>query len=196
MQILRPQLIAVATLLIIAGSADVAFAQGYQVSGTVSAADATPLAEVSVRLKGMNVVCVTPSSGAYQLTALNAADTLVFTKFGFDPVQVPITTVDGPVTSSSNIIHVALRPQANEPRPAARQDPRPGTPASNQVVSPEPVYLIDGVISDSDTFNALSPYVIETVRLLRDEFSLQQLGEAGRNGAVVVTTKPECEPAP
>jgi hypothetical protein len=198
MQILRPQLIAVATVLIIAGSADVAFAQGYQVSGTVSAADATPLAEVSVRLKRMNVGCVTTLSGAYQLTARNAADTLVFTKRGFDPVQVPITTVDDLVTSSRNIIHVALRPQVIEPRPAVTgQDTRPGAPAALQIRNQgEPLYLIDGVLSDSASFNALSPHVIETVSLMRNEASLQRFGEAGRNGVVVITTKPECEPAP
>jgi hypothetical protein len=197
MQILRPQLIAVATVLIIAGSADVAFAQGYQVSGTVSAADATPLAEVSVRLKRMNVGCVTTLSGAYQLTARNAADTLVFTKRGFDPVQVPITTVDDLVTSSRNIIHVALRPQVIEPRPAVRQDTRPGTPVTIRNQG-DPLYLIDGVVGDAADFNALSPDVIETIRLVRDPAYFQWLGVTGRNAtaAIVVTTKPECVPAP
>jgi hypothetical protein len=60
------------------------------------------------------------------------------------------------------------------------------------------VYLIDGVISDSDTFNALSPFIIETIRLERDPAYFQWLGVTGRNAtaAIVVTTKPECEPAP
>lgn len=200
MQILRSQWIAVGTLLVIAGTADLASAQGFQVSGTVSAADATPLAEVSVRLNGTSVVCVTPSSGSYQLTARNAADTLVFRKSGFDPVEVPITTVDDLVTSSRSVVHVTLHPQANVPRSAeTSQDTRPGTPAAVQIRNQgEPLYLIDGVVSDAEAFNALSPNVIETIRPVRDAAELQRLGEAGRNAtaAIVVTTKPECEPAP
>jgi hypothetical protein len=198
MKLLRPFSYFASTLLFIAGSAEFAIAQGFQVSGTVTnSVDGTSLAGVSVQVKGTNIGFLTNMSGDYQIQARSAADTLVFTRLGSATVHVPITTVEGPITSSRNVINVCLQPQMSEPGRVFFMcpDTRPATVVVNRNSPPPPLYLIDGVIADSDTFNALSPEMIESVRLVRGD-ALAQFGDAGRNGVVEVTTKDNVQRAP
>ena len=52
-----------------------------------------------------------------------------------------------------------------------------------------PIYVIDGVISDSWDFNTLNPNDIESLSILKDAASLAVYGSRAANGIVMVKTK-------
>lgn len=52
----------------------------------------------------------------------------------------------------------------------------------------DPLYVINGVISDAETFKQISPNSIKSVDVLKEESALIY-GNRGRNGVVVVSTK-------
>ena len=58
----------------------------------------------------------------------------------------------------------------------------------------DPLFLIDGFISQRADFDALSPDEIENITILRDIASTAQYGVRGSNGVVLVTTKSGGEP--
>jgi hypothetical protein len=123
---------------------------------------------------------------------------------GFYSIQVPIIsvvgirsspliTLVGPVESGRNVINVSLQPLTNEPgRMVVRLESRSGGVVANIEYDsrPGPLYLLDGVVVDAGTFNALNPQTIESVRVLRGA-DVTRFGEAARNGVIEVITRSE-----
>ncbi len=54
---------------------------------------------------------------------------------------------------------------------------------------PEVLYVIDGVIRDKQFLNTMQPGNIERIDVLKDEKAINEYGEKGRNGVVLITTK-------
>jgi len=59
-----------------------------------------------------------------------------------------------------------------------------------------PLYVIDGIQSDQQTFNSLSPFDIQKITVLKDASSVAIYGAQGANGVVIVTTKHPTNGAP
>ncbi len=59
-----------------------------------------------------------------------------------------------------------------------------------------PLYVIDGIQSDATTFNALSPYDVQDITVLKDASSIAIYGAKAANGVVVVTTRKALTGAP
>jgi hypothetical protein len=205
MRLFRPVFCLVAALLVTAGAADMALTQEYQISGAISSAsDGSPLVGASVEVKGSSTRALTSATGAYEITDRIAGDTLVFSMPGFYSIQVPIIrvvgirsspliTLVGPVESGRNVINVSLQPLTNEPgRMVVRLESRSGGVVANIEYDsrPGPLYLLDGVVVDAGTFNALNPQTIESVRVLRGA-DVTRFGEAARNGVIEVITRSE-----
>ncbi|GJH39672.1 SusC/RagA family TonB-linked outer membrane protein [Capnocytophaga sp. HP1101] len=55
--------------------------------------------------------------------------------------------------------------------------------------SQEPLVVVDGIQSSMDAVNAMDPYEIESINLLKDASATAVYGVKGANGVVVVTTK-------
>lgn len=53
----------------------------------------------------------------------------------------------------------------------------------------DPLYVIDGIQGNVNQFNAISPYDIETVTVLKDASSTAIYGANAANGVIIVTTK-------
>ena len=53
----------------------------------------------------------------------------------------------------------------------------------------EPLYVIDGIVSDKFTFDGLGPTEVESVTILKDGASAAIYGSRAANGVVLVTTK-------
>ncbi|HEY8660615.1 MAG TPA: TonB-dependent receptor [Hanamia sp.] len=60
----------------------------------------------------------------------------------------------------------------------------------------DPLYVIDGVVSDKFSFDGLSPNEIDNVTVLKDGASAAIYGSRAANGVVLVTTKRGTEGAP
>ncbi|MGV3684664.1 MAG: TonB-dependent receptor [Daejeonella sp.] len=52
-----------------------------------------------------------------------------------------------------------------------------------------PLYVIDGIQSDQNTFNSLSPFDIQDISVLKDASSVAIYGSQGANGVVIITTR-------
>lgn len=52
-----------------------------------------------------------------------------------------------------------------------------------------PLYVIDGIQSDVATFNALSPFDVQDITVLKDASSVAIYGAQGANGVVIITTR-------
>lgn len=52
-----------------------------------------------------------------------------------------------------------------------------------------PLYVIDGIQSNSGVFNSLSPYDIQDITVLKDAASVAIYGAQGANGVVIITTR-------
>ncbi|WP_315821564.1 SusC/RagA family TonB-linked outer membrane protein [Paraflavitalea speifideaquila] len=52
-----------------------------------------------------------------------------------------------------------------------------------------PLYVIDGIQSDANVFNSLSPYDIQDITVLKDAASVAIYGAQGANGVVMITTR-------
>lgn len=53
----------------------------------------------------------------------------------------------------------------------------------------DPLYVIDGFPSNSDTFRSINPNDIESLQVLKDATSIAEYGNRGSNGVVVIKTK-------
>ncbi len=53
----------------------------------------------------------------------------------------------------------------------------------------DPLYVIDGFPSNSDSFRSLNPNDVESMEILKDASAIAQFGNRGSNGVVVIKTK-------
>ena len=53
----------------------------------------------------------------------------------------------------------------------------------------DPLYVIDGFPSNSDSFRSLNPNDIESMQVLKDAVSISEYGNRGSNGVVVIKTR-------
>ncbi len=67
-----------------------AYAQAQAVRGTVKDQAGKPLAGVTVTVKGKNAGTTSSAAGAYSITAVAAADTLVFNLIGYSSISIPV----------------------------------------------------------------------------------------------------------
>lgn len=52
-----------------------------------------------------------------------------------------------------------------------------------------PLFVIDGLVADGESFNKLNPMDIENISILKDAGTAAIYGSRSSNGVVVVTTK-------
>ena len=55
--------------------------------------------------------------------------------------------------------------------------------------SSDPLYVIDGFPSNSDSFAAINPNDIESLSVLKDASAISEYGSRGSNGVILITTK-------
>jgi len=53
----------------------------------------------------------------------------------------------------------------------------------------EPLYVVDGFVSDADILNSINPNDIESIDILKDASAISIYGARGSNGVVLITTK-------
>src|SRR5260221_12431197 len=53
----------------------------------------------------------------------------------------------------------------------------------------DPLYVIEGIQGNSNQFNAISPYDVESITVLKDASSTAIYGANAANGVVIVTTR-------
>lgn len=53
----------------------------------------------------------------------------------------------------------------------------------------KPLYVVDGVLTDAETFSQIPPETIKNVNILKDASATSLYGSGGKNGVIVVTTK-------
>ncbi len=53
----------------------------------------------------------------------------------------------------------------------------------------DPLYVIDGFPSNSDSFRSINPNDIESMEVLKDAIALAQFGNRGANGVIIIKTK-------
>lgn len=60
---------------------------------------------------------------------------------------------------------------------------------SGKLISPEPLYLINGKIVDKSDFNNIDPRSIQSIEVLKANKALETFGQDGKNGVIKVTMK-------
>ena len=63
------------------------------------------------------------------------------------------------------------------------------TSGSIRTFGPEPLYVIDSVMSTGADLQKLSPAAIESATVLKDASARAMFGEKGKNGLVIITKK-------
>jgi hypothetical protein len=81
------------------------FAQNFPVTGKITGADGQPLAGVTVKVKGTNLVAQTNADGTFQINTPSANSVLVVSYVGFTEQQVQV--------GNKNQISVAMTPLQN-----------------------------------------------------------------------------------
>lgn len=87
----------------------------------------------------------------------------------------------------------ACKRQTPPPPPAAAAETAPAAPplfAQGQGSGSGPLYVVDGVIVENPSLGDIEALEIETMEVVTGTAAVARYGERGKNGAMVITTKP------
>ena len=147
-----------------------------QVSGTVTnAKDGKPMPGVAVIVKEKNIGAVTDLNGKYLLNVPSDA-ILLFSFVGMTTQEIAV--------GNRQVIDVVMEMLTE----TESQDKiltinsiidRPGVGT--------PLYIVDG--QEVSDISSISPAIIESISILKDQSAIAAYGEKGKNGMVIITTK-------
>lgn len=165
------------------------------VKGVVHAADGSPLEGAAVVINGTTTGTITDAEGRFTLEDVPDDGVLVISYVGFETVSV-LTSGQAEIIISMKkrnvemgTVEVTPVPAPPPPPPAKSTTPPPPPPKDLVDGSmPDPLYVIDGVISDKD-LSDISPDDIQTIEVLKGESAVTIYGEKGRNGVIAITMK-------
>jgi len=155
--------------------ANSASVEDIQVSGFVTnAKDGKQIAGVAVRIKDGNTGSVSDMNGKYTLKVPSNA-ILLFSFVGMATKEIAV--------NNQQVINVVLD---------ADGQPATGTEWFTQLqntstIGANPLIIIDG--KEGGDLQSIAPANIATISILKDHYAIEQYGEKGKNGVVIVTTK-------
>jgi len=191
------------------------------------------LSEVTVRVKRSSGRAASDAAGRYTIDVPSLQDTLLFSRIGYKPQQVPIdgrtevdvqlavlpVEVEGlvvtgyrvqerravtgsvasvggadfgdvPVDNLSNALAGRLAGAT-----ITQNAGTPGRESSIRIRAPgtfnniDPLYVIDGVVSDKFAFDGLNPGDVDNISVLKDGATAALYGSRAANGVILVTTR-------
>lgn len=173
------------------------------VKGTVYNEKGAPLPRVAVIVNGSNgsIGTITNEAGEFELKGITQNENIVFSYVGYQsavvkaeagrqmiinmtPANIAIdqVTVTGHENNSAqSSLGSTIKIQANSPLKFRNAD---GSSA-------QPLFVIDGVITDHANINNISPETVESISILKDASATALYGEKGKNGVILITKKKE-----
>lgn len=147
--------------------------------GIVVREDGIPLQGAAVVLKGTTIGTLSDQQGRFSLDKVPSDGLLVISFVGFDTKVVePVFGYDMVVKMLRAII-VTDTVEIAPPPP-----PPPPVPSGSE----EPLYVIDGEISDRGHLD-ITPESVESINVLKGESAIAMYGDKGKNGVILITMK-------
>ncbi len=146
------------------------------VKGVVLKEDGTPFAEVSIVVTGTQSRSKTDSKGNFALTGIPENSFLVFSIAGYK------TEVIKPVFIEAMTIRLVKDPDYK---------PGPGTNTPGIAFRPQPLVVVDGVISDK-SMNDVSKELVHEIGMVNSLFGKEatdKYGDKAANGIIEITTR-------
>ena len=161
-------------------AADIVSAEQTQTAkGIVEREDGLPLQGAAVVLKGTTIGTLSDQQGRFSLDKVPSDGLLVISFVGFE------TKVVKPVFGYDMIVKM---PRATFVTDTVEIAPPPPPPPPVPSGSEEPLYIVDGVITDSDLLE-ITPENVESINVLKGESATAKYGDKGRNGVILITMK-------
>ena len=156
------------------------------VKGVVHAADGSPLEGAAVVIKGTTTGSITDAEGRFTLKDVPDDGVLVISYVGYETVSISASE-KADITVSMKKKSVEVGTVEVTPAPP----PPPPPPPPKELVDgsmPDPLYVIDGEISDKGMAD-ISPDEIQSISVLKDESATEKYGGKGKNGVIEITLK-------
>ncbi len=153
--------------------------QNQTAKGIVVREDGKPLQGAAVVLKGTTIGTLSDQQGRFSLDKVPSDGLLVISFVGFE------TKVVEPVFGYDMIVKM---PRATVITDTVEIAPPPPPPPPVPSGSEEPLYVIDGEITESGHLN-LDPEDVESINILKGESATAMYGEKGKNGVILITMK-------
>jgi TonB family protein len=184
--------------------------QQNSVKGTVVQQDGKPLAAANITITGTTTGTITDANGNFRLENIPKNESLVISYVGFkSKVLKPVFTADMSITMVRDTVryknlNISTPPPPPPPPPVnaagdlnAPPPPPPPPPASGIDINgdgPQPLYVVDGSITSKAEVKKLNPESIKAISVLKYQSdtinpALNEYGEKGKNGVIVITTK-------
>ena len=181
--------------------------QNLVVKGTVVQEDGTPMPGATVVVKGTTIGTIADLKGQFVLDKLPSDAELVITFVGFQSkvIKAGKNTSELKITmikSIVNIEEVKIVPPPPPPPPTEQRiqirrtgenippPTSPEHPIDMLQMGLKPLIIVDGKEVEID-LNNLSPNSINSINVLKSgETTTAKYGEKGKNGVIIITTKP------
>ncbi len=147
--------------------------------GIVMSEDGKPLQGAAIVLKGTTIGTLSDQQGRFSLDKVTSDGILVISFVGFE------TKVVNPVFGYDMIVKM---PRANFVTDTVEIAPPPPPPPPVPSGSEEPLYVIDGEITDRGHLE-LAPEDVESINILKGESATAKYGDKGKNGVILITMK-------
>jgi len=167
-------------------------ADGQKVKGKVVDSAGKPIKGVNVIIMGTTVGTITDNNGEFELKDVPKDGELVFSYVGLQTVVLKADSTKSMavdmVPYSIGIDKVFVVGYVNPSGP-----PPPPPPAAPDLLNIDsknpPLFLLDGIFIDKTKMDAISPYSIESLNVLKGEDAIKKYGEKGKNGVFEITLK-------
>jgi TonB family protein len=153
--------------------------QARTAKGIVVGEDGNPLQGAAVVLKGTTIGTLSDQQGRFSLDKVPSDGLLVISFVGFE------TKVVNPVFGYDMIVKML---RANFVTDTVEIAPPPPPPPPVPSGEEEPLYIVDGVITDSDLLE-ITPENVESINVLKGESATSKYGDKGKNGVILITMK-------
>ncbi len=147
--------------------------------GIVVSEDGKPLQGAAVVLKGTTIGTLSDQQGRFSLDKVPSDGLLVISFVGFE------TKVVDPVFGYDMIVKM---PRATFVTDTVEIAPPPPPPPPVPSGTEEPLYVIDGEITDRGHLD-LAPENVESINILKGESATAKYGDKGKNGVILITMK-------
>jgi TonB family protein len=179
--------------------------QTKDVKGTIKEQGGKPLQGAAVVIKGTTSGTTTDSKGSFKLRDVPEDGSLVVSYVGFKTKVVkPVFTSEVTIQMIRDTVTLGVvgappppppPPPANYPKENNADTTLPPPPPPGvgikvgmDGISPPPMIIVNGVISDLKV-EQIDPNTIESINVLKDESAKALYGEKGKNGVLEITTK-------
>lgn len=149
------------------------------IKGKITDVDGKPIQDGSIIIKGTQRGGSTNSNGEFMLKA-SKGNVLVFSKRGMLTQEV---TIDKPT-----YIHVFLRLDKAAIKTESKEDLLP-LYIFNSKMGLKPLYIVDGIYTSYSAARQIPKDQIYSMNVLKGISAINNYGEKGKNGVVIITTK-------